>query len=91
VIAAVCLALPGQIVAVHTRGDVPMAEVDFRGARQEVCLEYVPEAGPGDWVLAHLGVALQQLDEQSALADLALLEEAGLLTEIPGASGAATG
>jgi hydrogenase expression/formation protein HypC len=88
VTAAVCLALPGQIVAVHDRGGVPMAEVDFRGARQEVCLEYVPEAVPGDWVLAHLGVALQRLDEEAALADLALLAEAGLL---PDETGAATG
>ena len=85
---AVCLALPGRIVAVRARDGVPMAEVDFQGARQEVCLEYVPDAGPGDWVLAHLGVALQQLDEAAARADLALLEEAGVL---PGESGAATG
>jgi hydrogenase maturation factor len=40
----------------------------------------------GDWVLAHLGVALQLLDEERALADLTLLEEAGLLEEasLPG-------
>ena len=86
-----CLALPGRIVSVHALGGVPMAQVDFCGARQEVCLEYVPEAAPGDWVLAHLGVALRQLDEQAALADLALLAEAGILEAAPGADGAVTG
>ena len=81
-----CVALPGRIVAVHERDGLPMASVDVRGSAQEVCLLYVPEAEVGDWVLAHLGVALQLLDEERALADLALLEEAGLLEDasLPG-------
>ena len=81
-----CLALPGRIVSVHERDVLPMALVDVRGSVQEVCLIYVPEAAVGDWVLAHLGVALERLDEERALADLALLEEAGLLEDasLPG-------
>lgn len=86
-----CLALPGRILSVHDRDGVPLAHVDFRGARQEVCLLYVPEAQPGEWVLAHLGVALRRLDEQAALADLAMLEEAGLLDDLAEGSGAANG
>lgn len=86
-----CLALPGRIVSVHERDGLPMARVDFQGAHQEVCLVYVPEARPGEWVLAHLGVALRQLDEPTALAELALLEEAGVLTDLPDGRGAATG
>jgi hydrogenase assembly chaperone HypC/HupF len=50
-----CVALPGRIVSVHERDGLPMASVDVRGSRQEVCLLYVPEADVGDWVLAHLG------------------------------------
>jgi len=81
-----CLALPGRIVSIHERDGLLMALVDVRGSAQEVCLIYVPEAAAGDWVLAHLGVALERLDEERALADLALLAEAGLLEDasLPG-------
>ena len=70
-----CLAVPGQIIARHERGETPMAQVDVRGVRSEACLAYVPEAQVGDWVLVHLGMALQCLDEQEALRHLALLAE----------------
>jgi hydrogenase expression/formation protein HypC len=46
-----------------------------------VCLAYVPEATPGEWVIVHVGFALQVLDEESARASLALFEELGLLEE----------
>ena len=65
-----CLAVPGQIIARHERGETPMAQVDVRGVRSEACLAYVPEAQVGDWVLVHLGMALQCLDEQEALRQL---------------------
>jgi hydrogenase expression/formation protein HypC len=84
----VCLAIPGRVMSVQVRGGIPVAQVDFRGARQEVCVEYVPEVRPGEWVLVHLGMAIQHLDEDTAREHLALLEEAGVL-EPPDASGAA--
>ena len=70
-----CLAVPGRVVAVSERDGIPVAEVDVRGAVTEACLVYVPEAGPGDWVLVHLGMALQVLDEPSAREHLRLLAE----------------
>ena len=76
-----CIAVPGRIVTVHERGDTPMAEVDIRGVRKEACLVYVPEAKIGDWVVVHLGMALRQLDETTALETLATLEELGALDE----------
>jgi hydrogenase expression/formation protein HypC len=85
----VCLALPARVLSVHARDGTPMAEVDLRGVRSEVCLVYVPEAGPDEWVLVHLGMAIAHLDEREAREHLALLEEAGVL-EPPGANGAAT-
>jgi hydrogenase expression/formation protein HypC len=87
----VCLALPARIVSVHARDGVSMAQVDFRGVRQEVCLEYVPEARVGEWVLVHLGMAIQHLDERTALEHLALLEAAGVLDGESDGSGAVTG
>jgi hydrogenase expression/formation protein HypC len=34
-------------------------------------------AGPGDWVLIHVGFAISQVDEEEALATLSLLEQIG--------------
>jgi len=34
-------------------------------------------AGPGDWVLIHVGFALSQIDEDEAHATLGLLEKMG--------------
>ena len=35
-------------------------------------------AGPGDWVLIHVGFALSKIDEEEARATLRLLEEMGV-------------
>jgi hydrogenase expression/formation protein HypC len=90
----VCLALPARIESVHARDGVVMAQVDVRGVRQEICLEYVPEAGPGEWVLVHLGMAIQHLDEPAAREHLELLEAIGALNgdgSDPGETRAETG
>jgi hydrogenase expression/formation protein HypC len=68
---------------------MPVAAVEFRGGQRAVSLALVPEAGPGDWVLVHLGMALQTVDEPTALETLALLEQAGLLDGDPAGDGAA--
>jgi hydrogenase expression/formation protein HypC len=78
---AVCLAVPGKVVGLLQRGDVPMGEVDFGGVRKEVCMQYLPEIGIGDYVVVHVGFAIQRLDEASALATLAEFERMGLLEE----------
>lgn len=76
-----CLAVPGQVVSRHERDDNPMAQVDFGGVRKEVCLAYVPEVEVGNWVIVHVGFAIQHLDEQSALETLATFEQLGILEE----------
>jgi hydrogenase expression/formation protein HypC len=52
-----------------------MARVEFPGGVREVCLECVPEAQPGDWVLVHLGLALEQVDEATARETRATAEQ----------------
>ena len=76
-----CLAVPGQVVRLEESDDTRMAEVDFGGVRKEVCLEYLPEVSPGDYVIVHVGFAIQRLDEQSALETLANFEKLGVLEE----------
>ncbi len=64
-----CLAVPGKIISI-TEDDDPlkrMAKVSFGGVVKEVSLAYVPEATCGDYVIVHVGFALNKLDEEDAL------------------------
>jgi hydrogenase expression/formation protein HypC len=64
-----CLAVPGKIVST-SGGDDPltrMAKVSFAGIVKDVSLAYVPEAQVGDYVIVHVGFALNRLDEEEAL------------------------
>ncbi|MBW1601930.1 HypC/HybG/HupF family hydrogenase formation chaperone [Streptomyces sp. JJ66] len=76
-----CLAVPGKVVGTSERDGTPMARVDFGGVVKDVCLAYVPDAEVGEYVIVHVGFALQRLDEESARASLALFEQLGLLEE----------
>lgn len=76
-----CLAVPGRVDALEQRDGTLMAEVDFGGVRKDVCCEYVPEVGVGDYVIVHVGFAIQMLDERSAIATLAEFESMGILEE----------
>lgn len=78
-----CLAVPGRVESLRTSEGTRFGRVDFGGVARDVCLEFVPDAAPGDWVLVHVGFALSRLDEASALDTRRLLEEAGLLAEAP--------
>ena len=62
-----CLAVPGKILQVT--GDDPLwraGRVSFGGVVREISLACVPEAGPGDFVLVHAGMAIGRLDEAEA-------------------------
>jgi hydrogenase expression/formation protein HypC len=59
-----------------------MGKVSFAGVARRVCLEYVPEAQPGDYVLVHVGFALSRIDAAEAERVFALLRELDAL-ELP--------
>lgn len=65
-----CLAVPGRVEEVWDAGGARMGRVDFGGVHKEVCLSLVPEVGPGDYTIVHVGFALARLDEDSARASL---------------------
>ncbi len=77
-----CLAIPGKVVEAFERHGMRMARVQFGGITREACLEYVPEAVVGDYVLVHVGFAISRVDEQEALRTYRLLEEMDQLTEL---------
>ena len=76
-----CLGIPGQVKEIYDVSGIPMGKVDFAGITKEVCLAYVPEIGVGDYTIVHVGFAITQLDEASALESLRLFEEIGRLEE----------
>lgn len=76
-----CLAVPGRVVRLLHEDDTPMAEVDFGGVLKDVCLQYIPDVSVGDYVIVHVGFAIQRLDETSALETLANFKNLGLLEE----------
>ena len=83
-----CLAVPGKITELHDEAGVPMARVDFAGISREVCMAYLPEARPGEYVVVHVGFAISQVDEEEAARTLADLRQLGALAELE--SGPAT-
>ncbi len=81
-----CLAVPGRLVSIVEDPD-PMqrrGKVDFGGVRKEVNLAFTPEAGEGDYVLVHVGFALNVVDEEEAqriFEELERMQELGELEE----------
>jgi hydrogenase expression/formation protein HypC len=70
-----CLAVPGKVAQVYERSGLRMAMVDFGGATREACLQYVPEAEVGQYVIVHAGFAISLLSESEAQATLDLLRD----------------
>jgi hydrogenase expression/formation protein HypC len=79
-----CLGIPGRIVETYREHDVLMAKVDFGGVRRGVCLEHVPEAAVGDYVLVHVGFALSRIDADEAARIFELLKELDELGDLGG-------
>jgi hydrogenase expression/formation protein HypC len=77
-----CLGVPGRVLEVARDGDLLMAKVDFGGVSRQVCVEHVPEALPGDYVIVHVGFALSRIDADEARRVFALLEELEQLGEL---------
>ncbi len=76
-----CLAVPGLVTSLQQKDGTTMAEVDFGGLRKQVCLEYIPDAKVGEYVIVHVGFAIQRRDEKSALETLANFQRLGILQE----------
>jgi hydrogenase expression/formation protein HypC len=72
----VCLAVPGEVVSVSERDGLPFGRVRFGTVERDVCLVHVPDVGAGDFVLVHVGFAIQRLDRKAAEATLALFADA---------------
>jgi hydrogenase expression/formation protein HypC len=87
----VCLGVPGKVLTVEENAQgMIMGTVSFAGVNKEICLAYVPEAKPGDYVIVHAGFAISIINEQEAKETFEILRQMGELAELeegePGAA-----
>lgn len=67
-----CLALPAQVVEVL---DDEHAIVDMGGVRKSISTALLDEVSVGDYVIVHVGYALNRLDTEEAEETLRLFAE----------------
>ena len=71
-----CLSIPGKIVSINeTNPELKMGKVDFAGVKKTICLQWLDDVKVGDYVLVHVGFALNKIDEQEAASTIELLRE----------------
>ncbi len=73
-----CLAIPAQVVEI---GDDDQAVVDLAGVRKQISLALVDQVAVGDYVIVHVGYALNKLDPGEAARTLALFADLGVLRD----------
>ncbi len=84
-----CLAIPGKIVDVLPERD-NLALVEVAGVRRKIDTGLLVDdpAGPGDWVLIHVGFAMSRISEKDAEEQMRLLamlgEDEAAMQEIEG-------
>ena len=77
-----CLAIPGKVIEIYEDRGLRMGRVDFGGTIKKACLQHLPEAGVGDYVLVHVGFALSRVDADEAERTYKFLEELDQLDEL---------
>ena len=84
-----CLAIPGKVALIEEKEGFRSGRVQFGGISRLVCLDFVPEAKLGDYVMVHVGFAISLVDRDEAERTYALLESMGVLAEELAPGGAA--
>ncbi|OKH15645.1 hydrogenase assembly protein HupF [Fischerella major NIES-592] len=75
-----CLGIPGQIIEI-TDQNHKLAIVNIVGVKRQIniaCIvdeQHPPESCIGDWVLVHVGFAMNRINEKEALETLQMLQE----------------
>lgn len=72
-----CLAIPGKIQKIDDADISPrMAEVNFDGVIKKVCVDFIPDVKVGEYVMVHVGYALNKVNENEARNQLKAISEA---------------
>ena len=87
-----CLGVPGKVLTVEENAQgMIMGTVSFAGVNKEICLAYVPEAKPGEYVIVHAGFAISIINEQEAEETFEILRRMGELADLEEAREGAPG
>jgi len=76
-----CLAIPARIEHLIAEDS---AIINLGGVRKEVSLALVENIAVGDYVIVHVGYALQKLDQEEAAHTLALFAEICTMDDLDG-------
>ncbi|HJS98515.1 MAG TPA: HypC/HybG/HupF family hydrogenase formation chaperone [Terriglobales bacterium] len=76
-----CLAIPGRILEIGMAEGVRVGRVEFGGIVRQVCLDFVPQAKVGDFVMVHVGFAISCVDRQEAERTYEALKATGILEQ----------
>ena len=74
-----CLAIPAKIVSFDESDATAM--VSLEGIKKKISTALIDDVAVGDFVLVHVGYALNKLSEDEAQRTLDLMREGGLLAE----------
>jgi hydrogenase expression/formation protein HypC len=66
-----CLAIPGKILELENT----TAKIDFNGIKRKADTSLVDDVTIGDYVLVHVGYAIQKVDEEVARESYRLLAD----------------
>ena len=74
-----CLAIPGQVLEDSSEDAKQnnLAKVSFGGIIKIINMSFLPEARPGDYIIAHVGFAISILNSEEAEKTLKLLRPDG--------------
>jgi hydrogenase expression/formation protein HypC len=81
-----CLAIPAQVLEIDTATDTAL--VSLGGVRKPVSLALVDDVAIGDYVLIHVGYALNRISPEEAERTLAMIQEMGELDPLAFSTGA---
>lgn len=65
-----CVAVPGKVTKIYDKE----AMVSFQGVEKKINTVFVPNLHLGDYVLVHVGCAIEKIDVEEALKTIELFE-----------------
>ncbi len=74
-----CLAIPAEVISIDSTTETAVVSLD--GVKKEISLALVQDVTVGDYVLIHVGFALNKISPEEAQKTLELFAEAGLLEQ----------
>ena len=75
-----CLALPTKIISINAEAN--SAVVALENVKKEISLALIEDPEVGEYVLVHVGYALNKVSPEEAEKTLALMAEAGLENDL---------